>query len=347
MKRKSVLFIMIVVGVGFVGITSCGNNRRKEELKKNFKEAMSQFLSCSSDGSKGKYEEAKEACSKTLDLVSQFGRADFSTDDGYEHIQRMAVGAYSVRARIYRDSDEPDNALTDLNEAINILSTYHIDIPSELGTYRLRADIYYDRQEYSHAIADYSEDIRIRPEYVDAKTNYPYQYQYRGDSYVAVNEYAKAIPDYTKALEILSSKCTTALCLSGRPIHYALLYFKRGIAYAKSHEYDKAIDDYAESIKHDGGIQAANALAWLLATCPNAEYRNAELAITSAQKAVELYPQNAAVLDTLAAAYAEAGNFEKAIQTQEEAIKLLGKDDPAYINHLNVYKANQAWRDIQ
>jgi len=63
--------------------------------------------------------------------------------------------------------------------------------------------------------------------------------------------------------------------------------------------------------------------AWLWATCPDAQLRDGKRAVQSAARACELTGwKDAGALDTLAAAYAEAGDFSKAIESQERAIKL-------------------------
>jgi tetratricopeptide (TPR) repeat protein len=70
---------------------------------------------------------------------------------------------------------------------------------------------------------------------------------------------------------------------------------------------------------------ALNSRAWLRATCPDASIRNGQLAIADAKRACELTKWKWAwQIDTLAAAYAEAGDFDSAIRYQEQAISTAG-----------------------
>ena len=66
-----------------------------------------------------------------------------------------------------------------------------------------------------------------------------------------------------------------------------------------------------------------NRLAWLLATSPEDEVRNGARAVESAERAVSLTSrQDLMSLETLSAAYAEAGRFEDAVSTGREALAL-------------------------
>ncbi len=90
-----------------------------------------------------------------------------------------------------------------------------------------------------------------------------------------------------------------------------------------------------------------NNKAWLLATCPDDAVRDGELAIEHATKACELSGwNNVMFLDTLAAAYAETGDFESAVKWQEEAIRL---DNGAFAvdfqKRLRLFKAGKAYRE--
>src|SRR5205823_3114801 len=101
-------------------------------------------------------------------------------------------------------------------------------------------------------------------------------------------------------------------------------FCNRGYAWDKKQEYEKAITDYNQAKKLDPNLaDAYNAPAWILATCPDAKHRDGPAAIKLATKACELVGwRDANDLDTLAAAYAESGDFTSALEQLNKAIAL-------------------------
>src|SRR5262249_59670776 len=69
---------------------------------------------------------------------------------------------------------------------------------------------------------------------------------------------------------------------------------------------------------HPGGAGAHNSVAWLSVCCR----RDLDRALEHAQKAVELAPENAGYLDTLAEVYFQRGDRERALAAERRAVKL-------------------------
>jgi tetratricopeptide (TPR) repeat protein len=91
-----------------------------------------------------------------------------------------------------------------------------------------------------------------------------------------------------------------------------------------------------------------NSRAWIWATCSEPKFRAGSRAVESARRACELSKyEDANWIDTLAAAYAEAGDFERAVEWQEKAIKLLPDDFKKRAEErLKLYRDKKAYRDV-
>lgn len=105
------------------------------------------------------------------------------------------------------------------------------------------------------------------------------------------------------------------------------------------------------AIKPNDG-NAENNLAWVLATYPEETLRNGKRAVELAEKATALPGgQDPIVLRTLAAAYAEAGEFSKAVATAEEALKsATARQNSSLVETLQseivLYRANKPHREM-
>jgi tetratricopeptide (TPR) repeat protein len=85
----------------------------------------------------------------------------------------------------------------------------------------------------------------------------------------------------------------------------------------------EAIAQLRRAVELDPDTPAENDLAWILATAPDDALRNGAQAVPLAQHACRA-PHDAQPerLDTLAAAYAEMGQFDRALQSIDRAVEL-------------------------
>lgn len=111
---------------------------------------------------------------------------------------------------------------------------------------------------------------------------------------------------------------------------------------------DKALELFGEAIKLDGrSAMARNERAWLQATTNDVKYRNGKQAIDDATKACELTEWKVAnFIDTLAAAYAESGDFENAVKYQERALEGAEEAMKAqFADRLKLYEERKPYRE--
>jgi hypothetical protein len=107
--------------------------------------------------------------------------------------------------------------------------------------------------------------------------------------------------------------------------------------------------DYDELIRRYPDLYWAHERkAWILATSPDATYRDGRLAVAAATHASELTNwKNGQVLATLAAAYAEIGDFASAVQWQERALERVaaeGRISKPEQDRLSFYKSAKPFR---
>jgi tetratricopeptide (TPR) repeat protein len=88
-------------------------------------------------------------------------------------------------------------------------------------------------------------------------------------------------------------------------------------------EYEAALKWARESDKRNVTGSALNNLAWIRATAPDSTLRDGAEAVRLAERSCSLTPNpDAGQLDTLAAAYAESGDFDRALETGNRALQL-------------------------
>jgi RNA polymerase sigma factor (sigma-70 family) len=230
------------------------------------------------------------------------------------------AAAYLKRGRIYLNQGDYDQAIADFNQALQL-------DPKSAGAYFSRGRANKLKGNYDQALADYNQAIQFNPQMVAAYVN-------RGQIYNMADRYDDAIADFNQALQ--------------RDPERPIPYLDRGVAYGAKSDYDKAIADFSSALALDSDFSPAyNNLAWLLATCPQPAFRDGKKAVEYATKACELSQwSNINQIDTLAAAYAEAGDFENAVKWESQVLttpNLASEDAAIAKDRLALYQAHQPY----
>jgi len=187
------------------------------------------------------------------------------------------------------------------------------------------------RQRYDEAIGHLRQAVRAEPALLAAHYELGNVLAKQGQYDQAVEHFRRVVnkaPDNDRA----QFKLARALGLTGQPA--------------------AALKQYREALRlRNDWPEALNETAWILATHPDPQVSDADEAVQLAERAAELTNyQNAAILDTLAAAYAAAGQFDWAIETAEEALTLIPENAASQalreINErLKLYRQSKPYRE--
>ena len=219
----------------------------------------------------------------------------------------------------------------------------------------------YQEEKYEDAVKFYDKAIDIDKEYTKAFNN-------RGLAKLKLKDYEGAEDDFITVLVLDPSNVTVRINLGNLEIRrndpeQAIFYLSkaieinpnlpkvfnnRGLAYQDKGEPEKAIDDFEKALSLDPEHASAyDNYALFLASYPDEQYRNGQKALMYAKKASELTDwKDGGKIDTLAVAYAEIGNFGKAIEYAEQALRLeKDKDNIKEIKeHLELFQQGKPYR---
>jgi tetratricopeptide (TPR) repeat protein len=193
----------------------------------------------------------------------------------------------------------------------------------------------------------------------------------RGNAYLAKGDVQRARSDYEKAIsedprnagahvnrasvsinedpDLAIEECTKAIAIDP---NLGEAYINRGLARDKKRQPSEALVDFKKAVEFNPARidVALNFIAWTRATNPDASLRNADEAIAAATRLCELTRwQEAAYVDTLAAAYAEKGDFERAVELQMKAAGLVPMTAESLRKELDsridLYRRRQPYRE--
>lgn len=244
--------------------------------------------------------------------------ADFSTTIWRDPRSRLAL---AERSACYQHKGEPERALADLDEMTRL-------DPNDALAHALRADIWQTNGKPEEAAEAAALAIRLDPKL-------PLAHDVRGRIFAARKDDEQADREFKEAERL-------------EPDH-VLDILQGAYAFERRRDYKLAELEFREvAERFPRSSKAHNAIAWFLATCPEAQRRNGKEAVHFATLACELSQWNdSAVLDTLAAAYAETGDFDRAVKFVKQALSRNPDDDERkeLEAHLTAFQHRQPWRN--
>jgi tetratricopeptide (TPR) repeat protein len=191
------------------------------------------------------------------------------------------------------------------------------------------------QRRFAEARSYFETAIQLKPDFAEAHSNF-------GATLHAEGRVDEAIAWYTKALALAPGNADVEYNLgraliSRGDIDAALAHYHRalamnpddpvthvslGSALASRRQFDEAIVHYRRALELTPSLPAALVdLAWVFATSDRTDIRSPQEAIRLAERGVEVTERRSpTALDTLAVAYAAAGDFRRATTVAEEAL---------------------------
>lgn len=281
---------------------------------------------------------------------------------------KPSEGLYRMRAIVHRMRLDEESELADLNKALAMQ-------PSDPIALLQRAEAYVGRKEIQAAKDDLRSAEKLAPQVAaasqaiwircliaieegrmaDAINNMKTLINRNPDNQVRKLQLANLYLSDDRprqAIDILNR-------LVERDSGNVSALRSRADAYLAVGDHQAAIDDYEAAIKvaEDSGMAfdmsgVFNNLAWVLATSPNDAVRDGERSVELGKKAVALTNESEPhILSTLAAGYAELGDFENARKWSEKSVELGREKDHDQIKQLEEelesYRADKPWREKQ
>jgi len=295
-----------------------------------------------------------EAQAMVLARLKKYDEALVALDKA-QHLEPEALSPLVQKARIHAERKNLKAALHEMDQA------YKLD-PGNPAVLLLRATVYQELGEKDKALADVDQALRLEPDLGSAARLRAQILAEAGklDQAVAgMERFAKAHPkDLAGRLQLASLYAMQKKNAKAIEIYGAILAEKpdqwmalraRADTLLNIGKHAEAIADYEKALAQqtdDSGI--LNNLAWVLATSPDDKIRDGKRAIKLATKACELTDYKLPhILSTLAAAYAETGDFQTARKWSQKAVDIGDKQHQDSLKkELESYKANKPWREV-
>jgi tetratricopeptide (TPR) repeat protein len=259
-----------------------------------------------------------------------------NVDEAIAHFQEAAqiqpgfADAYNNLGIALVQKGRVDEALPEYQKSLQ-LQPNHAETYCNLGNALLK------KGDVEEAIRQLQKAVQIKPDFAAAHFNFGNAFLQKGNVDDAISQYQTALqitPDYADARHNLGTAFLRKGDLGEAIVCYQQAlkinprsaddYGNLGVAFFRKGEIQQAMDSWQKGleIKPDQ-LDVLNHLAWLLATTPDASLRNGAKAVALATQAKQLSGNgNPMTLHTLAAAYAETGNYALAAVTARRGLEL-------------------------
>lgn len=246
-------------------------------------------------------------------------------------LSKEDVESLLYRARVLLQSNKVEEAKRDVDTAIEL-------DPNRIAAIELRATVAAEQNRYADAINDLQMIIKNEPK--DGPKN-PLLLLKLGFLYVQDNRQTMAIKVFDQVIKL-------------QPDVWEPYRF-RGDARLSVFDYENAIADFEKALElapedEEDRSGILNNLSWILSTSEPDGIRDGKRALELGLQACELTKYGKQhILSTLAAAYGELGEFDKAIEWSEKAVQLAKERNDEqveqYENELKSYKEGKPWRE--
>ncbi len=222
------------------------------------------------------------------------------------------------------------------------------------------------RGRLDKAIAHYQKALEIKPDFAEAQGSF-------GELLASQGNFDEALRHYRAALRLDPHSVLGHIQVAGvlsrqGNTHEAESHFREalrlepssaqaygGLAMALQQQgkTEEALRCYDESLRlRPDQVEVLNNFAWIRATHPDPRFRDGVRALAAAQRAVALSRSEVGTVDTLAAAYAEAGRFSEALQTAQKALELATRQGNRALADslrakISLYEVRTPFRDKQ
>jgi len=271
------------------------------------------------------YRQALETDPKSSDAHNNLGTALTAQGHLAEAIPQFEA-ALAIRPEYAEAENNLGNALAAENRLDDAMAHFrkaleldpgYADADNNLGAALAR------QGKLDEATTYFLKAVELKPDGTSEQANL-------GRALLAQYRVDEAVPHLEKALATgpetadLHNVLGMALVDKGRP-DQAIAHFEKALALEPGNSNVRA--NLGQAYTDTKNAEGLRRMAWMLATSPVAAVRNGREATVLAQRAVEISGGKGAQMpDTLAAAYAETGQFDKALETAGKALAQARED---------------------